>query len=90
MPHPLFSTITFSIANDAGWDNARRWLVGHRKRMLLTQKVVAERMGWSQSQVSDFERGKTDPLLSTVARYLRAVELGGKWEAKPIEEERHD
>lgn len=44
-----------------------------RKAAALSQKDVAKAMKTSQSAVSDFERGETDPYLSTVQRYLRAV-----------------
>lgn len=39
----------------------------------LTQKAVADRMGTTQSRVSNFERIGGDPRLSTIFRYARAV-----------------
>lgn len=44
-----------------------------RCAMHLSQKKVAKAMGTSQSAVSDLEGGATDPRLSTVQRYARAV-----------------
>lgn len=49
-------------------------LVEHR-RLKFTQSEVAERMGISQSAVSQFESGDRDPQLSTVRRYALALEL---------------
>lgn len=48
-------------------------LVRLRKTMGLSQTEVARRMSTTQSSVSDLENGKTDPLLSTLQRYARAV-----------------
>ena len=44
-----------------------------RKEGKISQRAVAEAMGTTQSAVSDFERGETDPQLSTIQRYARAV-----------------
>lgn len=44
-----------------------------RKDSNLSQAEVAEMMGTTQSAVSDFERGETDPQLSTIQRYARAI-----------------
>jgi len=49
-------------------------LVALRKRVGLTQGQLARRMGVSQSTVSGFETEGSDPRLSTVQRYARAVE----------------
>lgn len=49
-------------------------LVGCRNSMSLTQEAVAERMGTTQSAISELEAGGTDPRLSTLQRYGRAVE----------------
>lgn len=48
-------------------------LVRRRKAAGLTQKQVASEMETTQSFVSDFENGHTDPHLSTFQRYTRAV-----------------
>jgi transcriptional regulator with XRE-family HTH domain len=48
-------------------------LVRLRRTMKLSQTEVARRMSTTQSSVSDLENGKTDPLLSTLQRYARAV-----------------
>jgi transcriptional regulator with XRE-family HTH domain len=39
----------------------------------ISQAEVASAMGTTQSAVSDLERGATDPRLSTLQRYARAV-----------------
>ena len=50
-----------------------RTLVGRRGVQGISQKEVAARMGTTQSAVSDLERGATDPRLSTLQRYARAM-----------------
>ena len=50
-----------------------RRLTALRKRSSLTQLEVAERMGTTQSAVSDFENGEHDPQFSTIQRYARAL-----------------
>ena len=49
-------------------------LVALRKSLGLTQSEVAERMGVKQPTVSGFESAGSDPRLSTVQRYARAVQ----------------
>lgn len=49
-------------------------LVQVRKERGLTQKQVAQRMGVGQSTIAGFENEGSDPRLSTVQRYARAVE----------------
>ncbi|MBK8729720.1 MAG: helix-turn-helix transcriptional regulator [Tetrasphaera sp.] len=49
-------------------------LVGFRRVLGLTQTDVAKRMGVGQSTVSGFETEMSDPRLSTLQRYARAVE----------------
>lgn len=48
-------------------------LVNVRSDRKLSQAKVAERMGTTQSRVSNFERIGGDPRLSTLLRYARAV-----------------
>jgi transcriptional regulator with XRE-family HTH domain len=48
-------------------------LVKVRRCLHLTQTEVAKRMQTTQSFVSEFENGATDPHLSTLQRYARAV-----------------
>jgi predicted XRE-type DNA-binding protein len=50
-----------------------RTLVDARRQSGLSQKQVAERMGTTQSAVSDLERTAGDPRLSTLQRFGRAV-----------------
>lgn len=49
-------------------------LIQIRKDRKLTQKQVADRMGVGQSTVAGFENEGSDPRLSTIQRYARAVE----------------
>ncbi|WP_328811833.1 helix-turn-helix domain-containing protein [Rhodococcus sp. NBC_00294] len=49
-------------------------LVKLRKALGLTQKDIAERLGVRQPTVSSFENESSDPRLSTLQRYARAVE----------------
>jgi transcriptional regulator with XRE-family HTH domain len=50
-----------------------RELVAARREADLTQEAVADCMGTSQSAVSDLEGGVSDPRLSTLQRFARAV-----------------
>ena len=50
-------------------------LIAARDARGLRQKDIAERMGTTQSRVSNIERIGGDPRLSTVQRYGRAVGL---------------
>lgn len=49
-------------------------LVGLRRHRRLSQSAVAARMGVRQPTVSGFETEDSDPRLSTLQRYARAVE----------------
>jgi transcriptional regulator with XRE-family HTH domain len=49
-------------------------LVGLRRHRRLSQTTVATRMGVRQPTVSGFETEDSDPRLSTLQRYARAVE----------------
>lgn len=49
-------------------------LIRVRKERKLTQKQVAARMGVGQSTIAGFENEGSDPRLSTLQRYARAVE----------------
>jgi transcriptional regulator with XRE-family HTH domain len=46
-----------------------------RKKLKLTQEQVAERSGVHATEVSRIERGKRDPMVSTVERLAAAVEV---------------
>jgi DNA-binding XRE family transcriptional regulator len=48
-------------------------LVRAREALGVTQSAIARRMGVSQPTVSGFEHEASDPRLSTVQRYARAV-----------------
>lgn len=48
-------------------------LVRTRRERSLTQRDVADRMGTTQSAVSNFERIGGNPTIGTIQRYARAV-----------------
>jgi transcriptional regulator with XRE-family HTH domain len=48
-------------------------LVEARNAVRLTQAQIASAMGTTQSAISELESGATDPRLSTLQRYARAV-----------------
>ena len=54
-------------------------LVAERRACSLTQKEVARRMGVKQPTVSGFETEDSDPRLSTLQRYARAVGARVGW-----------
>lgn len=67
---PAFS----SALDDAGHrTQVIQRLIGLRQAKKLTQAQVASVMGIGQSTVSEFEGGSSDPHLSTLQRYARAV-----------------
>lgn len=51
-----------------------------RRRLDLTQAVVADRLDVTQENVSQIERGEADVRLSTLSRYVEA--LGGHLEVR--------
>jgi len=50
-----------------------RSLAARRRKLGLSQTVVAARMGTSQSALARLEGGESDPRISTVERYALAV-----------------
>ncbi|MFB7128417.1 MULTISPECIES: helix-turn-helix domain-containing protein [unclassified Kitasatospora] len=77
-------------------------LVVARQKRGLTQREVAQRMGTSQSTVSEFERVGGDARYSTLQRYARAVDarlhsmvdhtcsaVAPAWQPAPVEVEVH-
>jgi HTH-type transcriptional regulator / antitoxin HipB len=50
-------------------------LLEARTRKQLTQQQLAEKLGYRQRQISDLERARTDPRLSTVQNVARALDL---------------
>ncbi|MFD7062735.1 helix-turn-helix domain-containing protein [Streptomyces sp. NPDC059906] len=64
---------------EAAFEDARsrssllRRMVTRRKARRISQATVAERMETTQSAVSELESGSTDPRLSTMQRYARAI-----------------
>ncbi|MGA2163610.1 MAG: helix-turn-helix transcriptional regulator [Solirubrobacteraceae bacterium] len=51
-----------------------------RRKLDLTQAIVADRLDVSQENVSQIERGEADVRLSTLSRYIEA--LGGHLEVR--------
>lgn len=86
----------------AAFDDARRRtvllreLVNWRNGRGLTQREVAEAMDTTQSAVSELEKGRIDPRLSTLQRYARAlgaeldVQLGDDGGLRGAELDEHD
>jgi HTH-type transcriptional regulator / antitoxin HipB len=50
-------------------------LLEARTRKQLTQRQLAEKLGYRQRQISDLERARTDPRLSTIQNVARALDL---------------
>lgn len=48
-------------------------LIRLRKDLRMTQAQVAAAVGVGQPSISEFERGSTDPRLSTVQKYVEAL-----------------
>lgn len=59
-------------------------LVHARKDARLTQTEVARRMGVRQPTVSQIENEGSDPRLSTLQRYARAVEHRLRMNVEPV------
>lgn len=80
----LASYVADRIATDPGFkgaledaEEARRLvdsLIALRKQCRLSQVEVAKRMGVRQPTVSGFEKEPSDPKLSTLQRYARALD----------------
>ena len=73
-----------------------RHLTRRRTVRHISQSMVARLMGTTQSAVSDLEAGSTDPRLSTLQRYARAVgcrlqicvkDYANAWQTGPGDEE---
>lgn len=77
---PFFDEILANPVARAAFEDAQARssfidaLVKLRRAMHLTQTQVARRMGVTQPTVSGFENEGSDPRLSTVQRYARAIE----------------
>lgn len=48
-------------------------LIAYRESLGWTQETLAQVLGISQSSVWQFERSRTDPKVSTVERYAKAM-----------------
>ena len=70
---PGDSEVADALDDDANLANLMRSLHRLREAHRLTQADIAERMGTTQSAVSDLERTAVDPRISTLQRYARAV-----------------
>ena len=60
-------------------------LIRQRKTLGLSQAEVAKRMGVGQSTVAGFEKEMSDPRLSTLQRYARAVGASLSVEVTPTQ-----
>ncbi len=60
-------------------------LISLRKRRSLSQTEVARRMGIGQSSLSGFEKESSDPKLSTLQRYARAIGSRLRVEIVPVD-----
>jgi len=68
-------------ARSARVDEHKAAMLGELRRKLdLTQAVVADRLDVTQENVSQIERGEADVRLSTLSRYVEA--LGGQLEVR--------
>lgn len=82
---PFFAQVLADPAARAAYEDAQSRnalidaLVTLRRAMHLTQTQIAHRMGVKQPMVSGFETESSDPRLSTVQRYARAVEATLTW-----------
>jgi transcriptional regulator with XRE-family HTH domain len=68
-----------SQEDDTSLAELMRLLNEFREHHELTQKMVADRMGTTQSAVSDLERTAGDPRMRTIQRYARAVNASLRW-----------
>ncbi len=77
---PFFAEVLTDPETRAAFEDAQArnnfvdTLVKLRRAMGLTQIQVAKRMGVKQPMLSGFENEGSDPRLSTIQRYARAVE----------------
>lgn len=60
-----------------------------RKAQRVTQEVLAERIGTSQSNISEIEKGKHNPTLDTLTRIADAlnVPVGDLFESEPAKDD---
>jgi transcriptional regulator with XRE-family HTH domain len=73
--------------DDADLANIMRCLYDLRRSSGLTQAEVANRMGTTQSAISDLERTAVDPHVTTLQRYARAVGASLKLRALIVNDE---
>jgi transcriptional regulator with XRE-family HTH domain len=75
--HPEQATPDPAIhaTREDAWDRSRllHHLASLRAAQGITQAQAAQRMQTTQSHISDLENGGTDPALSTLQRYARAL-----------------
>lgn len=79
----------FAAAWEAGEvrDSIIGALLARRQELGLTQAAVAASMGIAQATVSQFESAETDPRLSTLTRYAKAVYCTIEIRLSPVEVE---
>ncbi len=68
----------------ADFSEVRRRLIERRHALGLSQAALAERLGTTQSAVSDLERGTGAPMAVTVRRWAAALgfRLSVRWELR--------
>lgn len=62
-------------------------LIGLRRSKGITQRELAEQMGVTQPTVAGFETEGSDPRLSTLQRYARAVDSRLTFDLSPYDSE---
>ena len=56
-------------------ENQRKACIARRKELGLNQTEAAARIGWTQAQWSDWERGhRPNPRLGTILKVMKALE----------------
>jgi transcriptional regulator with XRE-family HTH domain len=77
----LHKQIDADPARRANVEEHKTAMLGELRRKLdLTQAVVADRLDVTQENISQIERGEADVRLSTLSRYVEA--LGGRLEVR--------
>lgn len=75
------------VANDRKLLNE---LIDQRKRLDLSQREVAEKMGVTESAISKIESGSRDLRLATLRRYAHAVGVEVKHNVTKFEQTRYE
>ncbi len=65
----------------SSWHEFRLAMIDHREKSGMTQREVAERLGITQSAVSQFESFGGNPRLMTIVAYAQALGISIKFSA---------